>query len=104
MRALAVTAAERLPSFPGVPTMAEAGIPSFDYASWYGLLAPAGTPDARIAAINGHLRNAVHQSDVAVRMAGMGANVIVSSAQTFGLHLQTELARWARAVEAGKLR
>lgn len=104
LQALAVTAAERLAALPNVPTMIEAGMPGYDYSSWYGLLMPAGTPDARIAAMNGHLRNAVSQSDIAARLAGLGADIIVSSSEDFDMHLRAELARWVRAVEEGALR
>lgn len=104
VRALAVTSTARLAALPHVPTMAEAGVPGYDFSSWYGLLMPAGTPDDRIAAMNGHLRNAVSQSSVADRLAGMGAEIIVSSSEDFGMHLRAEHARWTRAVEEGALR
>jgi tripartite-type tricarboxylate transporter receptor subunit TctC len=103
MRGIAVTSSERLAAFPQVPTMSESGMPTFDYASWYGLLAPAGTSESRIVAINGHLKNAVNRSDVIERMAGIGAEIIVSSSEDFGAHLRAELAKWAQVVEAGTL-
>jgi tripartite-type tricarboxylate transporter receptor subunit TctC len=103
MRALAVTAPRRSDVLPGIPTMAEAGVPGYEFSSWYGLLAPAGTPDHRSAALNGYLRQAAARSDLAPRLAGKGADIVLSSPEAFAQHLREEHARWARAVQEGGL-
>jgi tripartite-type tricarboxylate transporter receptor subunit TctC len=104
MRALAVTSTARSGAMPNVPTMAESGLPGYEFASWYGLLAAAGTPDHRIAALNGYLRNAAANSDLARRLSAKGADVILSSSEAFGQHLRAEHERWARAVQEAGLK
>jgi tripartite-type tricarboxylate transporter receptor subunit TctC len=103
MRALAVTTPRRSTVLPGVVTMVEAGLPGYEFSSWYGLLVPAGTPDHRTAALNGHLRKAAGDSELVRRLAGKGADIILSSPEEFGRHLRAEQARWARAVQEGGL-
>jgi tripartite-type tricarboxylate transporter receptor subunit TctC len=104
LRAIGVTTGKRSVALPEVPPIAEAGLPGYDFASWYGVLAPAGTPEERVAALNGHLRNAKYQSDVAERLSREGAEIIVSSPAYFGRHLRAESARWAKVIEAAGLK
>jgi tripartite-type tricarboxylate transporter receptor subunit TctC len=99
LRGLGVTSAERSVALPEIPTIAEAGVPAYEFTSWYGILAPAGTPDDRVAGMNGHLRIALHESDVAMRLTKEGLDILVSSPETFERHLRTELARWASVMK-----
>jgi tripartite-type tricarboxylate transporter receptor subunit TctC len=102
LRALAVTTAKRTPALFEVPTLAEAGVPGYEFTSWYGVLAPAATPELRVIALNGHLRNALLAPDVAERLAKNGAEIVASSPQEFGRRLRAELAKWKQIVkEAG---
>lgn len=104
LRALGVTAARRSPLLTSVPTVAESGLPGYEFTSWYGLLVPRGTPEVRIAALNGHLRNALHAPEVAERFDKMGAEIIASSPDEFGRHLRADLAKWAAVVKNAGLR
>lgn len=104
MRALAVTSPARSGAMPAVPTMAESGLRGFEFSSWYGLLAPTGTPEQRIAALNGHLRNAAAASKLAHSLDENGVDVILSSPEAFGEHLRVERERWSRTLRQGTLK
>ena len=104
LRALAVTSTKRSPALPDAPTIAEAGVPDYEFASWYGVLAPAGTPVSVINALNGNIANAVHTPELAERFAREGTDVIADSPAQFASHIKTELARWAKVVKEAGLR
>jgi tripartite-type tricarboxylate transporter receptor subunit TctC len=102
LRALGVTALKRSPGLPEVPTIAEGGLPGYEFTSWYGVLAPRGVPGDRVVALNGHFRNALRSADMEERFARAGAEIIASTPEQFGKHLRAELAKWAKVVkEAG---
>lgn len=102
LRALGVTGSKRSPGLPEVPTIAEGGLPGYEFSSWYGVLAPRGVPGNRVIALNGHLRNALRSGDMEERFARAGAEVVASTPEEFGRHLRAELAKWAKVVkEAG---
>lgn len=104
VRALGVTAVKRTPVLPDVPTISEAGIPGYEFAAWYGVLIPAGTP-ARIVSIwNGSIVKALRLPDVAERIGREGADIIASSSAQFGAYLKTELAKWAKVVKDNGLK
>jgi tripartite-type tricarboxylate transporter receptor subunit TctC len=95
LRALAVTTPERDPGFPGVPTMAELGLPRLRASSWAGLLAPAGTPDAIIRSLSGRLAALAVTDAFRARLAALGAAAAGSSPEEFAAFLVAERARWA---------
>jgi tripartite-type tricarboxylate transporter receptor subunit TctC len=99
VRALGVTAAKRSPILASVPTVAESGLPGYEFTSWYGVLAPRATPEVRIVALNGYFRNALHAPEVAERLDRMGAEIIASSPDEFGRHLRADLAKWAAVIK-----
>ena len=104
MRALALTAAKRSAVLPDLPTIAEAGVPGYEFASWYGVLAPAGTPALRITKLHDILVKSLRSPDLAGRMAAEGADIIAGSPQQFASYLKTELAKWAKVVKDSGLR
>ncbi len=102
LRALGVTSARRSPALPDLPTIAESGLPGYEFTSWYGVLAPRDTAVERVVALNGHFRNALRAPEMGERFAREGADIIASTPEEFGKHLRVELAKWARVVkEAG---
>jgi tripartite-type tricarboxylate transporter receptor subunit TctC len=102
LRALGVTAIKRSPVLGEVPTIAESGLPGYEFTSWYGVLAPQAAPADRVVALNGHLRNALLAPDMGERFARVGADVIASTPEEFSQYLRVELAKWAKVVkEAG---
>jgi tripartite-type tricarboxylate transporter receptor subunit TctC len=104
MRALALTATKRSAVLPDLPTIAEAGVAGYEFASWYGVLAPAGTPAPRITKLHDILVRSLRSPDLAGRMATEGADIIAGSPQQFAAYLKTELTKWARVVKDSGLR
>jgi tripartite-type tricarboxylate transporter receptor subunit TctC len=102
LRALAVTSRKRSSLLTDVPTLAESGLPDYEAGSWYGILAPAGTPPDIIARLNTVVVKALRQPDVAKRLVQEGAEPIGSTPEEFGAHIKSEIARVGRVVrEAG---
>ena len=100
LRALAVTTSQRSKLVPELPTMAEAGVPGFDISTWFGLLAPAGTPPAVIAKWNADVTKILESSEMRERLTAQGAEAAPMSPQQFGAFISSELAKYARIVKA----
>lgn len=101
LRALAVTTPQRNASFPNVPTAMESGAPAYDFASWGGMFAPAGTPREVVMKLNGELAKALNGADIKKRFDDMGLVPKPSSPEEFGAFLQAEMTRW-KAILAKK--
>jgi tripartite-type tricarboxylate transporter receptor subunit TctC len=98
LRALAISSATRSSVLPNLPTVAEAGVPGYTFSTWYGVLAPAGTPAATIAILNDHIVKAVRGPELAKRFAYEGAEAIASRPAQFAAHIKSEMARWEKVV------
>jgi tripartite-type tricarboxylate transporter receptor subunit TctC len=98
LRPLAVTGKKRASPLPGVPTIAESGYPDYEAGSWYGLLAPAGTPREIVARLQGDAVKALEQPEVRGRLAGEGAEPIGSTPEEFAAYIRSELARMGRLI------
>jgi tripartite-type tricarboxylate transporter receptor subunit TctC len=98
MRALAVTARERIAQLPDIPTTAEAGLPDVEMSSWVALLAPAGTPAAVIARINAEANAALAEDDLRHTIAEHGAKPEGGSAAALADFLAAERGRWKRVI------
>ena len=102
LRALGVISPQRSPALPEVPTVAEAGLPNFEVTTWYGVLAPAGTPRPVIARLNAELARVMHAPDLKDRFAATGTEPRTSTPEEFADYIQQEIAKWGRVVrEAG---
>jgi len=99
LRALAVTSSVRAPALPDVPTIAESGLPGFEASSWFGILAPAGTPPAIIAKVNAEVSKWLASPEGKEKLAGIGANAAGGSPEDFTRHIQAETAKWAKVVK-----
>jgi tripartite-type tricarboxylate transporter receptor subunit TctC len=95
---LAVTSAKRSPAFPDVPTIAEAAIPGFDVTSWFGIVAPAGTPAARVKLLHDAVARALATPEVANRFAARGAEAAGGTNAAFGAYIRKEVTKWARVI------
>src|SRR5262249_19442731 len=102
--ALAVTSKDREPSLPSVPTFAEAGYPGMTTESWYGILAPAGTPHATIKKLEAAVSAVLDSPDVRAQFAKQGAQVPASSAEQFSALLAEQVARWGKIVRDAGLK
>jgi tripartite-type tricarboxylate transporter receptor subunit TctC len=104
LRALAITSSERSPVKPELPTVAESGVPGYEFTSWVGILAPSTTPVKIITAINDYIVKAMRAPGVTERFAGEGADVIANSPDQFGAQIKAELVRWAKVVKENQLK
>jgi len=100
LRALAVTTPQRNPAFPDVPAAAEV-LPGYDFASWGGVFAPAGTPRAIVLKLNAEIGAALESPDIKKRFGDMGLVPKHSTPEAFGQFLQAEMKRW-RVLMANK--
>ena len=99
LRALAVTAPQRLASLPDVPTLIESGYRDFDYRVLYGVLAPRGTPPAIVERLHDEIARALQQPDLRAALAARGVDPQPGSASQFGAYLDGERRKWAKAVK-----
>lgn len=100
-RALAVSGPERATELPNVPTFAELGVPYGNDTSWYALFAPAGTPPAIIAKINGDTDRMLTDPDLKSRVTKLGFRLVGSSPEQLGTYLKNEIGKWATIAKAG---
>lgn len=98
LRALGVTSAKRAASLPDLPTIAEAGLPGFDVTGWYGLVAPASTPQLIIVSLNRTLREILEASEIRVKFAGEGTEAAPSAPAQFGRTIAAEIDKWSKLV------
>jgi tripartite-type tricarboxylate transporter receptor subunit TctC len=102
LRAFAVTTAGRSPSFPELPTMAEAGgkeLAGFDVTTWFGVMAPAGTPAPVVARLNDEFRRALATPEMRERLKAMGAEPAPTSPEQFAAFIRAELAKYEKVVK-----
>lgn len=104
LRALAVTGVRRSATFPTVPTFTEAGVPGLELSPWFGLLAPAGTPEAVVRKINADVAELLRDKDVLERFAGAGAEPYVTQPEQFSRILQEDIQKWSQVVKASGAR
>ncbi|MFC3061207.1 Bug family tripartite tricarboxylate transporter substrate binding protein [Paenirhodobacter populi] len=98
LRALGVTTAERAPSFPDVPTIAET-LPGYETYTWNALFAPAGTPPETIELLNAAAKVAMADPAVIDRMGTFSATIVASSPEELGAHVQAEMTKWEPVVQ-----
>jgi len=99
LKALAVTTAKRSALAPDLPTMAEAGVPGFDIATWFGLMAPAGTPPDIVAKWNADVTRILNSPDMRERLAAQGAEAAPDTPAEFSAFIAAELKKYARIVK-----
>ena len=101
LRALAVTTAKRSAYMPELPTIAEAGVPGYDVATWWGVLAPAKTPAAIVSRLNDEIRRIVASDDVRARIIADGADPVLDmTSDQFNALLKQDIEKWRRIVKA----
>lgn len=99
LRALAVTTSERAPSFPDIPTMAEAGLPGYETYTWNALFAPKDTRKEVVDRLNSAAVKAMADPGVAERMKEFSATIVASSPEELGAHVKAEVAKWTPVVK-----
>ncbi|HEY7664674.1 MAG TPA: tripartite tricarboxylate transporter substrate binding protein [Xanthobacteraceae bacterium] len=104
LRALAVTSAQRAPAAPEIPTVAEAALPGFEAAVWFGLVAPAATPRDIVSALGAQVRRALAQPDVKQRFADLGMTIESSTPESTDAYIKSETAKWAKLIKDADIR
>ena len=103
VRPLAVLSGERLPAFPEVPTIKEAGIDNFEVTTWYGMLAPAGTPRDILSRLSEEWRKIAAMPDTKERMQKAGFEPLANTPEKFTEFVKTETVRWGKVIRDAKL-
>jgi tripartite-type tricarboxylate transporter receptor subunit TctC len=99
LRALAVTTAKRSASFPGLPTVAEAGVPGFDAITWHGIVVPARTPQTVIARLNREFNKLLQTADMRERLMVLGSDIIGGEPKQLTDYMRVEIPRWAKVIK-----
>ncbi|CAB3933275.1 tripartite tricarboxylate transporter substrate binding protein [Achromobacter insolitus] len=104
LRALAITSTARSPQLPEVPTMAEAGLPGYEIAGWFGVLAPAATPKPIIERLNQELLAVLAMPDVREQINAMGGIISAEGPADFGRHIAAETDKWGALVSKAQIK
>lgn len=99
LRALAVSTAKRAVAMPGIPTVAEAGLPGYEATNAHGVLAPAGTPREIVIKLNTEIVRILNLTDVRERLFSIGAEPVGNTPEQFGGYLRSEIAKWAKVIK-----
>ena len=103
-KALAVTTAARSPALPDVPTVAEAGVPGYEFDVWYGMLYPAGTPPAIVSKAAAEIARLSKQPALRERFAAGGMDAMSNTPEEFAALIRKEAAKWKKVVAAANIR
>jgi len=99
MRALAVTSAKRISAMPELPTVAEAGVPGYEFDTWFVVAAPKGTPRPIVDTLNSHIRKVLKTPEQAKFYEERGLTVIASTPEEAAAYLESEQKKWARVIK-----
>jgi len=99
IKGLVITAHQRSPLLPNVPTAAEAGLPQFEVSSWFGIVVPAGTPNDITKRLNLEITRIAGLPDVRERLATQGLDAVVSTPESFAQTIRDDYARWGEVVK-----
>src|SRR5690606_11230573 len=103
MRALGVASAQRITSMKDIPAIAET-VPGFESEAWFGLVAPADTPDDVVRDLNAAVRQVLADPAVIKRFDEVGVRLVGDTPQAFGQFIQAEMAKWGKIIQATGLR
>ena len=104
LRALGITSLARSPAFPDIPTIAESGLPDYEFVTWHGLLAPRGTSGAIVALLNDSVKKTMAMPEQAKLFRQIGQDIIASTPEEFAAHLKKESAKWGRVIKEQGMR
>jgi tripartite-type tricarboxylate transporter receptor subunit TctC len=100
LRALAVTGARRSPAVAELPTMMEAGVAGYESATWYGVVAPAGTPADIVNRLSSEIVAILKSPEMSDRLSKEGADPVGNTPAEFARHIQTEIEKWRKVIRA----
>jgi len=104
IRALGLAAKKRSPAAPDLPTVAESGLPDFEVASWYGLLAPANTPREIVVRLHAEVIKALAAPEVRERIESFGAEALGSTPEEFAAQIKSDIVKWGKVVRYANIR
>lgn len=104
LRALAVTTARRVAGLPDIPSVAEAGVPGYESVSWFGFVAPAGTPKDIVMRLHREIVAILRTLEVNERFAKEGAEVVASSPEKFERYIGAEAVKWGKVVRSAGIK
>src|SRR2546422_185251 len=96
LKALAVTGVKRAQTLPGVPTVAESGLPGYQAVGWFGLLAPAATPGSIVLKLSADVNSVLAQAEVRAKMTALGADPGGNTPEEFARFIREDQAKWAK--------
>lgn len=99
LRALAVTSLTRSPSLPNVPTLAESGLTGFEAGSWFGILAPAGTPKEVVAKLDADIQKSLNRVDMSQKLQELGFQPSIKGPDAFRQYIGQEIKKWERVIK-----
>ena len=100
LRAIAVTGTKRAPAAPGIPTVAESGLPGYEVTAWYGVAAPGKTPRVIIDRLHSEIVRALNAPDVRERLTSQGADPVGNTPEQYTAFVQAEITKWAKVIAA----
>ena len=104
IRVLATTGLKRMTELPDVPTMIEAGVAGYDVYVWYGVLAPAGTPQEIVMRLNHELVRIFNLPDIKAKLLAQGGELAPSTPEEFGTFIRQDIAKWAKVIQVSGAR
>ena len=104
MRALAVSGAKRSSAAPEVPTVAESGVPGYEFDVWYGMLFPAGTPRAIVGKVNAEINRVLKSAALTQRFAAVGLEAAGNTPEEFATMIRAEIVKWRRVVKSANIK
>ena len=104
LRPIATGGAKRASTLPDIPTIAEAGVPGYEANNWWGILAPAGTPDAVIKKVNAEANAVMTLADTKKRLSAEGVETIATTPEQFGKHIAAEMAKWGKVTKDANIK
>jgi tripartite-type tricarboxylate transporter receptor subunit TctC len=99
LKALGVTTAKRFPAAPDIPAIAEAGVPGYEASSWFGVLAPAGTPKEIVNKLSSEIAKILQTPEIKERLLSQGAEPVGNTPDQFAAFIKAETAKWAKVVK-----
>ncbi|HTD89845.1 MAG TPA: tripartite tricarboxylate transporter substrate binding protein [Burkholderiales bacterium] len=100
LRALGISSPQRWPTLPEIPTVAESGVPGFEASTWYGVLAPAGTPAAVVSKLQTDIAAVLHSADVRKYVLDIGFTSVGNSPAEFSDVIRDDMARWGKLIRS----
>jgi tripartite-type tricarboxylate transporter receptor subunit TctC len=99
-----VTSAQRAAGAPDIPTIAEVALPGFDAATWFALVAPAGTPREIVLRLNAEVTRLVAQPDTQQRFAELGMSVAAGTPDELDAYIKAEIGKWTKVIKDADVR